>query len=119
MTEAWYLSGAFEKEADRLETQLQEYLDKKASFNDQISSCRARIVKLNKESENMEKKKAELEWEKSLPTRETIDQEAIRGVEHGEVSLQMGNKVNILEEASDLLNTRLAFFKAKLEDFKS
>lgn len=79
------LSGASEKEVDRLENQLQEYLDKKASFDDQISSRRARISKLNKEIENLEKQKDELEWEKSLLIRETTDQEATRGVEHGEV----------------------------------
>lgn len=42
-----------------------------------------------------------------------------KGVEHSEVDIQLGNEVNILEEASDPLNTRLAFSKAKLEDFKS
>lgn len=67
----------------------------------------------------MERQKDELKWDKSFPTRETIDQEATRGIKHGEVSLQLGNEVDILEDASDELNTRLAFYKAKVEDFKS
>lgn len=67
MNMVWDLSEASKKEADRLETQLQEYLDKKASFDDQISSRHARISKLSKEIENLEKQNVELEWENHCP----------------------------------------------------
>lgn len=54
-----------------------------------------------------------------MPTRETIKKEATKGVEHGEVSLRLGNEVDTLEEASDRLNTELTFPKANLKEFKS
>lgn len=68
------MSGASKKDVDKLENQLQEYLDNKDSFDDQISSCHARISEINKESEILKKQKDELEWDKSLPTRDIIDQ---------------------------------------------
>lgn len=57
MVAAWDLSSAIEKEADKLENQLQEYLDKKALFDDQISSCRILIAELTKEIEGLEEQK--------------------------------------------------------------
>lgn len=63
------LSGTFEKEVDKLENQLKEYLDKKVSFDDQISNRCAQIVELTKEIESLEKQNDDLEWDKSLPTR--------------------------------------------------
>lgn len=55
MTVAWDLSGASEKEVDKLKNKLQAYLDKKASFDDQISNCRARIAELTKEIKSLDK----------------------------------------------------------------
>lgn len=62
-------------------------MDNKASFDDQISNRRARIVELTKEIESLEKQKSELEWEKLFPTEEIIDQEATKCVESDEVAL--------------------------------
>lgn len=53
-----------------------------------------------------------------MATREIIDQEMTKGIEHGEDALRMGTKVDSLEEASDYLNTRIAFSKLNLQDFK-
>lgn len=73
MVVAWDLRGVYEKEVNKLENKLQEYLDKKALFDDQISSRHARIAELTKEIEGLEKQNAKLEWDKMLPTREIID----------------------------------------------
>lgn len=119
MTVAYDLSSASEQEVDKLKTRLQEYTDKKALLDDQIAQRRENIVELNKEIDNLEKEKNELVWEKSLPTREMIDKEAIKGVEHVEVTLNLGLEINSLEEVCDLLTARLDFSKTKLEEFKS
>lgn len=55
----------------------------------------------------------------STRTRSSNSSNATKSIKHGEVDLRLGNEVDILEEASDLLNTRLTFSKVKLEDFKS
>lgn len=118
-TVAWDLSNAYEKEVYNLETELREYLDKKASLDEQISERHARVAKLTKEIHNLEKQKAELVWEKSLSTWDIIDQKATKGVKHTEVALGLGLKIDLLEETFDCLTTRLNFSKTKLEDFKS
>lgn len=113
------LSGAFEKEVDKLETKLKEYTDKKASIDKQITQYRAEILEFTKEIDNLEKQKAEIAWDKSLPTREIINQEATKDVEHAEVSLNLGLEVESLEETHDRLMARLNVSKVKLEEFKS
>lgn len=60
MIVAWDLSGSFDKDFDKLDNQLQEYLDKKASFNDQILNRRSRIAELSKEIESLETQKVKL-----------------------------------------------------------
>lgn len=87
MIVVWDLSGALKKEVDMLENWLQEYLDKMASLDEQISNRCTWIVKLTKEIDNLEKQKVELAWEKSLPTREIINQKATKDVEHSEAAL--------------------------------
>lgn len=74
---------------------------------------------MTKEIGNLENQKAELTWDKSLPTREIIDQEAAKGVKHVEASLHLGHEIESLEETDDRLTTRLKFSKTKLEEFKS
>lgn len=91
-TIAWDLSSAFEQEVDKLETKLQEYTDKKALLDNQIAQRQKNIAELNKEIDNLEREKVELTWEKSLPTREMIDKEAIKGIEHAKVSLNLGRE---------------------------
>lgn len=93
---AWDLSGAPEQEFDKLETKLHEYTDKEALLDGQIAQRRAKIVELNKEIDNLEKQKVELAWEKYIPTREMIDEEAAKGVEHVDVSLNVGLEINSL-----------------------
>lgn len=119
MTVVWDLSSASEQEVDKLETKLREYTDKNFVLDEQIAQCRAKIAELNEEIENLEKEKVELAWENSLPTRKMIDEEATKGVEHVEVTLNPGLEINSLEEICDLLNSILDFSKTKLEDFKS
>lgn len=94
----WYLSSVSEKEVDKIETNLQEYTDKKAVLGKQILQRRSKIAKLNKEIDNLEKEKAETSWEKSLPTKEMIDEEATKGVEHAEAALKPRRETNSLEE---------------------
>lgn len=119
MVVAWDLSDVSEKEVDKLETKLQEYTDEKTSLDEQISQQRAKILELSKEIGNLEKHKVGLAWEKSLPTREVIDQKAIKGVEHAEVALNLGLEVESMEETQDRLMARLNFSNIKLEKFKS
>ena len=119
MTVVWDLSSASEQEVDKLETKLQEYTDKNFVLDEQIAQCRAKIAELNKEIENLEKEKVEVAWENSLPARKMIDEEATKGVEHVEVTLNLGFEINSQEEICDLLNSILEFSKTKLEDFKS
>lgn len=54
-----------------------------------------------------------------MPTREIIDQEATRGVEHAEVALGLVLEIDSLVETYERLTPRLNFSKTKLEDFKS
>lgn len=68
MVVAWDLSGAFGKEVIRLENQIQGYLDRKALLDTYVADCQAQIAELTKEIDNQERKKAELAWEKSMPT---------------------------------------------------
>lgn len=119
MVVSWDLSNAHEKEVNKLENKLQEYTDKKASLDKHISQCRAKILELTKEIVNLEKQKVELAREKSLDTRETIYQEATKGVEHVEVVINLGLEIDYLEEAHDRLNATLEFSKTKLKEFKS
>lgn len=70
------------------------------------------------EIKKFEKQKVEVGLKQLLPTREIIDQEETKGVEHSETALRLGTEVDSLEEARDHMITRLVFSKAKLEDFK-
>lgn len=74
---------------------------------------------MTKEIDNLEKQKAELVGEKSLPIQEIIDQKATKGVKHVEVSLNLGPEVESLEETHDQLMARLNFSNIKLKEFKS
>ena len=114
MIVVWDLSGVFKKEVDMLENWLQEYLDKMASLDEQISNRCTWIAELTKEIDNLEKQKVELAWEKSLPIREMIDKEAIRGIQYAEVALNLGLGINSLEETCDGLTAILDLSKTKL-----
>lgn len=70
---------------------------------------------MTKEIENLEKQKDEFSWEKSLPTREIIDQEATKGVKYSEVALNLGLEIESLEETHGRLTARINFSKTKLE----
>lgn len=50
------------KKIDKLETKLQEYTNKKASFDEDITQRHAKILEFTKEIDNSEKQKAELAW---------------------------------------------------------
>lgn len=119
MIVAWELSSASEQEVSKLKTKLQKYTDKKDLLEDQIAQCRAKMTKLNKHIDNLEKEKFELVWERSLPTREMIDEEVTRGIEHAKVGLNLGLEINSLEEIYDRMTARLDFSQTKLEEFKS
>lgn len=113
------LSSASEQEVDKLKTKLQEYTDKKDLLDDQTSQHRANISKLNKEIINLEWEKVKVAWEYSLPTREMIDEESPKGVEHAEDALNLGLEINSLEETCDWMTAIIEFSNTKLEEFKS
>lgn len=77
------------------------------------------ILELSKEINNLDKEKAKLASGWALPTKEMIDVEATKGVEHTERTLKLGMEIMSLEELHDRLRARLDLSKSKLEEFKS
>lgn len=69
MVVAWDLSDASEKEFDKLETKLQEYINKTTLLDEKIAQRRAKILKLTKEIDKLEKMLSLLGRNHCLPAK--------------------------------------------------
>src|SRR3954463_12676636 len=119
MDREWDASATSTKKVEEFHERTLKFSDKEGKINNKIVDYKAQIDALNKKIQDLEQEKITLAQTEKIPSPETVNQEILKGLGHGENALKLKNSVRQLRQGLSRLDSKIDFESAKLAYFRN